>query len=221
MLTFRRCALLCVILGAHLLVFSLISVSYSSRGVRTSEDSPGILFFVELPKPNDTQPSTHSSSRRPISTYDPSLNTITPPPEIVEGADAFIDWGAEAKRVASDVIRREREEEKFRSLDQHPTGMGPPPPKSSVHKLGDSQHFEGGEIITWTGSGCYYSNQNAPIAAFGQALRLQLPICTGAGAGVENRFQASRNGRKNGTSDRLTLACRSLASSPTRCGPFC
>ena len=182
MLTFRRCALLCVILGAHLLVFSLISVSSSPRGARTTEDSPGILFFVELPKPNDTQPSTHSSSKRPISTYDPSLNTITMPPEI-EGTNALIDWDAEASRVAKDVVSRIGEEKQLRSLDQHPAGMGPPPPKSSIHKLGDSQHFEGGEIITWIGKGCYYSNQNVPIAAFGQALRLQLPICTGAGGG--------------------------------------
>jgi hypothetical protein len=73
------------------------------------------------------------------------------------------------------------EEKEFRSLDQHPAGMGPLPPKSSRHKLGDSQHFEGGVIIDWVSSGCYYSNQDVPIAAFGQALRLQLPTCTGAG----------------------------------------
>ena len=187
MLTFRRCALLCVILGAHLLVFSLISVSSSPRGARTTEDSPGILFFVELPEPNDTQPSTHSSSKRPISTDDPSLNsraardnTITLPPEI-EGTDARIDWDAEASRVAEHAAIRLSEEKEFRSLNRQPAGMGPPPPKDSRHKLGDSQHFEGGVIIDWVSSGCYYSNQNAPIAAFGQALRLQLPVCTGAG----------------------------------------
>jgi hypothetical protein len=181
--------LLCGILGAHLLVFSLISVSDSPRGVRTSEDSPGILFFVELPKPYDAQPSTHFSSKRPFSTYDPSLksrvasdNTITLPPEI-EGTEALIDWDAEASRVAEDAARRIGEEKQFRSLDQHPAGMGPPPPKSSIHKRGDSQHFEGGVIIDWVGPGCYYSNQNEPIAAFGQALRLQVPICTGAGGG--------------------------------------
>ncbi len=202
MLTFGRCALLCVILGAHLLVFSLISVSYSLRGVRTSEDSPGILFFVELPKPNDTQPSTHSSSKRPISIYDPSLksrvapeNTITMSPEI-ERTNALIDWDAEASRVAKDVVSRIGEEKQLRSLDQHPAGMGPPPPKSSIHKPGDSQHFEGGEIITWVGPGCYYSNQNTPIAAFGQALRLQLPICTGAGGGAGKPFPSIEEWKK-------------------------
>jgi hypothetical protein len=176
-------------------VFSLISVSSSPRGARTTEDSPGILFFVELPKPNDTQPSTHSSSKRPISTYDPSLNTITMPPEI-EGTNALIDWDAEASRVAIDVVKRIGEEKKLRSLDQHPAGMGPPPPKSSIHKLGDSQHFEGGEIITWIGKGCYYSNQDAPIAAFGQALRLQRPICTGAGGGGGKPFPSIEEWKK-------------------------
>jgi hypothetical protein len=185
----RRCALLCVILGAHLLLFSLISVSDNPRSVRTPEDSPGILFFIELPKPSDTQPSTQSSSKRPISTYDPSLksrtardNTITPPPEI-EATNGLIDWDAEASRVAKEVVSRIGEEMKLRSLDQHPAGMGPLPPKSSRHKLGDSLHLEGGVIIDWVGSRCYYSNQNEPIAAFGQALRLQLPTCTGAGGG--------------------------------------
>jgi hypothetical protein len=145
------------------------------------EDSPGILFFVELPKLDDTRPSTNSASKRPISTYNPPL-TITMPPA-AEGTNALIDWDAEASRVVRDVVGRMGEEKELRSLDQHPAGMGPPPPKSSRHKLGDSQHFEGGVIIDWVGPGCYYSNQDAPIAAFGPALRLQLPTCTGAGGG--------------------------------------
>ena len=181
--------MLCAIFGTHLLLFCLISLNDNPRGVRRSEEAPAILIFVDLPKPSDTQPSTHSSSKHQISTYDPSLkssaapdNTITLPPEIEE-TDVLIDWDAEASRVAKDAARSMVEEKQLRSLDQHPAGMGPTPPKSSIHKPGDSQHFEGGEIITWTGAGCYYSNQNAPIAAFGQALRLQLPTCTGAGGG--------------------------------------
>ena len=122
-LTFGRCALLCVILGAHLLVFSLISVNDNSRGVQRSEESPGILFFVDPPKPNDTQPSTHSSSKRPISTYDPSLNTITMPPEI-EGTNALIDWDAEASRVAKDVVSRIGEE-KITFVGSTPSWNGP------------------------------------------------------------------------------------------------
>jgi hypothetical protein len=188
-LTLRRCALLCVILGAHLLLLRLTSVSDNFRGVRRSEDAPGILFFVDLPKPDDTQPSMQSSSTRLDSTYDPSLesraahdDTITLPPEIDE-TGALIDWGAEASRVARDAVRRMGEENKLRSLDHHPAGMGPPPPRRSDHELGDSEHFEGGVIIDWVDHRCYYSNQDAPVAAFGPALRLQIPTCTGAGSG--------------------------------------
>ena len=63
MLTFGRCALLCVILGAHLLLLFLISVNDKPRSVRKSGEAPGILFFVDLPEPNDTQPSAHRHER--------------------------------------------------------------------------------------------------------------------------------------------------------------
>jgi hypothetical protein len=180
-LSFRRGAVLGAILGAHLLLFSLISVNDSSRGVRRPEEAPAILIFVDLPEPNDSQPLTQSSSRRPIKSRDAADNTITLPPEL-ERTDALVDWDAEASRVAGDAARRMSEEKKeLRSLDSRPAGMGPPPPKRSGHRLGDSAHFEGGEIITWIGKGCYYSNQNEHIDAFGPALRLQVPKCTGAG----------------------------------------
>lgn len=187
--TFRRCALLCVILSAHLLLFSLITVSHDSRDARRPEEASELQFFVELPRPIDTQSSTNSPSDRRISTFAPSFrsraardNTITLLPEI-EGTDSLIDWDSEASRVARDAARRMSEEEQLRSLDHHPAGMDPPPPKSSRHKLGDSEHFEGGVIIDWIDQRCYYSNQNAPVDAFGQALRLQIPVCTAAGGG--------------------------------------
>lgn len=184
-LTFRRYALLCAILGAHLLLFTIIFVKENPRDRRSPVAATGILFIVDLPEPNDSRPSTLAFDL-PLPRRAAGDNSITLPPEI-EGTDAFIDWGAEATRVASDTARRTGEEKQFRSLDKPPTGMGPPPPKSSLHKSGDSQHFEGGEVITWIGRGCYYSNQNMPIAAFGQALRLQHPVCTGADGGGDEK----------------------------------
>jgi hypothetical protein len=193
-LTVRRCGLLAVIFGAHYVVFWLISLSDNSRSERRPEETRVTLFFVELPKPGDTQRSTHSSSRRQISTYDPE-KAITLSPEIEE-AGAIIDWNAEAGRVASDVAGRMGEEKEFRSMDSHPAGMGPPPPKSSGHKSGDSQHFEGGEIIDWTSNRCYYSSQDGPVGAFGQALRLQIPICTGAGGTGEKPLPSLEEWKK-------------------------
>jgi hypothetical protein len=184
----RRCVLLFVILGVHLLLLSLVSVNDDRRLALRSGDPRGVLFFIDLPEPADTKSSTHSSSRRPASSDDLSRarraarhNAITLPPEI-EGTGADIDWEAEASRVARDAARRMGEEKPLRSLDQRPAGMSLPPPKPSRHKLGDSEHFEGGVIIDWISHRCYYSNQDAPVAAFGPALRLQIPTCTGAGA---------------------------------------
>lgn len=188
MLTLRRCALLCFVLGAHLLLFSLISLSDKRRGDRTSEEALITLFLVDLPEPKDPQPSAPSSVKRPVLTYDPALeskaaraNAITLPPGIEE-PDAYIDWGAEASRVARDTASRADEEKKLRSLDRAPVGMGPPP-KASRDKSGVSEHFEGGVIIDWISNGCYYSNQDEHIDAFGPALRLKLPTCTGRGGG--------------------------------------
>ena len=77
-------------LGAHLLLFLLISVNDDPRNARRSGEPPVILFLVELPTPEETQPSTHSSSQRPGSAYDSLLDNratrdtaISLPPEIV------------------------------------------------------------------------------------------------------------------------------------------
>jgi hypothetical protein len=183
----KRGALLCVITGAHLLLFRLIDVGDSSRGVHRSEEDFVTIMLVDFSKPDDTQPLALSSPRRSIPTYDPSSRSrvepdksILPPPGI-EATDPAVDWQAEASRVAGDVARRMGEEKKLRSLVSRPTGMGPLPPKSSVQQVGESLHLEGGVIIDWVGKGCYYSNQDAHIDAFGPALRLQLPTCGAAG----------------------------------------
>jgi len=181
----KRGALLCVITGAHLLLFRLVELGDNSGSARRSEEDFVTIMVVDFSRPSDTQPSTQPSSRRPIPTYEPD-NSIALPPE-VEATEARVDWHAEASRVAGDAARRLDEKVELRSLDSHPTGMGPLPPKSSGNKVGDSQHFEGGVIIDWARRGCYYSNQDAHIDAFGPALRLQLPTCGAAGGGGDGK----------------------------------
>jgi hypothetical protein len=185
----KRGALLCLISGAHLLAFWLIDLGDSSRSAHRSEDEFVTIMLVDFSRPRETQPSTDPESRRSNPTRDPASrlavepdDSISPLPGI-ESNDARIDWYSEAGRVAGDVARGMGEEEKLRPLDQRPIGLGPLPPKPSTHRLGDSQRFEGGVIIDWVGKGCYYSNQDAHVEAFGPALRLQLPTCTGAGGG--------------------------------------
>ena len=200
---YRRCALLCVILGAHLLVFRLISVGDDVGGERGSEETFVTLVLVDVPVPRDTRPSTSSSSRRPDSTRVPDVESsiapadaISLPPE-TEETDTRIDWEAEARRAAAGALARRAEEEKQRSLDQHPAGLGSPPPKAARHELGDSQHFEGGVIIDWISPRCYYSNENPHVDAFGPALRLQIPTCTGAGGRDGKSLQSFEEWKKD------------------------
>jgi hypothetical protein len=184
----KRGALLCVITGAHLLLIRLIDLGDSPRSAHRPGEDFVTIMLVDYSEPDGTKPSTLPSPGHSMPTYDPSSrsrvepdNSITPPPGI-EATDSAVDWQAEASRVAGDVARQMGEERKeLRSFDSRPTGMGPLPPKSPGNRVGDSQHFEGGVIIDWVGRGCYYSNQDAHIDAFGPALRLQLPTCGAAG----------------------------------------
>lgn len=58
MLTLRRCALLGVLLGAHLMLFSLITLGDKRRDGRKSEEALITLFLIDLPEPNDPESST-------------------------------------------------------------------------------------------------------------------------------------------------------------------
>ncbi|HUQ08860.1 MAG TPA: hypothetical protein VM146_01000 [Steroidobacteraceae bacterium] len=181
--------MLCVILGAHVLLFSLISVGDHHRRAPGFDETVATLFLLNLANPDETQPSTQPATERRISTHAPLFestavpdNTITLPPEAERTAP---DWNAEARRVARDAAKRIGEEEKPRPSDHHPAGMRPPAATPSRHKRGDSEHFEGGVIIDWVSGGCYYSNQDAPRPELGQALRLQIPTCNGTSGGPQ------------------------------------
>jgi hypothetical protein len=169
----------------HLLLARLISVGQHPRGAQKPEESVVTLLFVDLSDPDATRPLADSLPGRPPVTRSSSqrigaapVSAIALPPEI-EQTDAVIDWNAEAGRVARDTAGRLAEKREPRALDKHAAGLGPPPPKSSLRQKGDSEHFEGGVIIDWIDNGCYYSNQKEHIDAFGPALRLQVPTCTG------------------------------------------
>src|SRR5689334_8761104 len=184
-LSSRRCALLLGILGAHLALLYLISASDARLGSNKSAEVSGTLFWLDIPDPEDTwraavPPSVRSTPIRTPSLEDDSVPhlAIAPLPDIHD-SDALIDWDAEASRIASEAARRQNEQRAFRALDQHPAGIGAAPPQRSGHQQGDSEHFEGGVIIDWTGSRCHYSNQDAHVDAFGPALKLQLPTCKG------------------------------------------
>jgi hypothetical protein len=40
------------------------------------------------------------------------------------------------------------------------------------HKAGDTEHFDGGEVITWVNERCYYTNRPGPIGFGGTSQKV-------------------------------------------------
>ena len=196
---YRKAALLCVIAGVHLALLWNIDVG-KRAGLRKAEEAAAILYFIEIPEPDSPPFTTPDLSQPGLSFVAPRIGSeaagrdaITLLPEF-EGA--VVDWDAESRRIAGELVARQSAEEKLRKLDRPPAGLGPPPaglgpppPESSRPKAGDTQRFEGGEVITWINDRCYYTNQNfstpflagAPVGS--SDLRVQRPVCKAGAAG--------------------------------------
>lgn len=178
----RKAALLCSIATVHLLLIWNIDAG-DGPGSHRAGEAPGILFFIEVPE----SAAAPSAARDP---WQPRLTIIEPRlgseasnrGDATLLAESSVDWNAEAGRVAGDVAEQSSAKEKYRPLDRLPPGMGPPPPKSSRRQFGDTQRFEGGEIITWINERCYYTSRNYGSAglASGSDLQLQRPVCKAA-----------------------------------------
>jgi hypothetical protein len=104
-----------------------------------------------------------SAARIPVPIIEspvPELSTaITVPP---------IDWYAEGARSAREVFKDQLRETPEPSLDSKPQALVLPDRSNLPHKAGDTEHFEGGEVITWVNERCYYSNRPSAIS-FGGA----------------------------------------------------
>lgn len=199
-LTFRRYALLGVIVGTHLLLFSFMRVGDRGRAGKEFDVGVVALWWVDLSEPEPSRPATQFPSLRADAPDLAVRGGIAPPndamnPDVApdtQRADMPIDWAAQARHVAGETARRMAGEKNPDSPQSPSIDLGRASPNHSPHRRGDSEHYEGGVIIDWVSSRCYYSNENVPNAAFGQALRLQIPVCTGAsdgGAGGLHSFE--------------------------------
>lgn len=173
-----------VIIGAHVLFIEVFSCGGKYPARATLADEPKtILYFLDLPLPIERPAANRSVPRRPR-VFRPrdalAPNNAIALPEESEERQRPIDWAAEAAQVAQDAVARQMAKESLRSLARPQKGMGPPPPKPARHKLGDTERFEGGEVIYWINDHCYYSNQPPPGPTTGPG-RLQLKNCKPGG----------------------------------------
>jgi hypothetical protein len=173
-----------VIISAHVLLIEVLSREGKSQARATSADEPKtILYFLDPPLPIKRPAASKPVPLRPRFSRPrdaPTPNNAITLPEASPDAQPPIDWETEAARAVQDAVARQMAKESLRSLARPQEGMGPPPPKSARHKLGDSERLEGGEVIDWVDDRCYYSNQPPPGPTMGPG-RLQLKICRPGG----------------------------------------
>ncbi len=58
------------------------------------------------------------------------------------------------------------------SLDSKPVALVLPDKSKQPHKAGDTEHFEGGEVITWLNERCYVSNRPGPVGFGGESKKM-------------------------------------------------
>ncbi len=65
-----------------------------------------------------------------------------------------IDWNTAAAKASRDFVGQQELESRGSVLDSKP-GVLVLPPTAKKHKAGDTEHYEGGEVITWINDSCY------------------------------------------------------------------
>lgn len=133
-----------------------------------SEPASELVYIQAIHIPAMTaRPSPHRSPK-PNQEARSETNGITPetpqhaddavaPPSLPVDAPA-IDW----ERSMRDSVRRFVDDQA--ALDKHghtlnskPQGLVLPDTSKRPHKAGDTEHFEGGRVITWLNETCYYA----------------------------------------------------------------
>jgi hypothetical protein len=130
-----------------------------------------LMFFDE---PRRTTPpitqASHSANRKGSRHSKSEVRTDASPARLDEPADASpttpqvpaptVNWMAEGQRVARDYIARMAHVDLPRPADSDSTGLGLLRSRGPGHRLGDTEHFDGGEVIDWINDRCYYSNRD-------------------------------------------------------------
>jgi hypothetical protein len=154
-------------------------IAWFDRSPATSsasvEDEPTLhLTFFDEPlrtdPPNAHSVASHSANNKGSRNSKAALRTEASPTRLDVPADMSaaapqilapeVDWIAEGQRTAQDYISRTTRADSLRALDRPSTGPRLLRSPSRVHQLGDTDHFDGGEIIDWINDRCYYSNRD-------------------------------------------------------------
>lgn len=170
-----RVAVFIAVVGLHLLAGSMILATGTLRIARLrSADSP--LTFLPLaqqrrPQLQATSPATPTQTlrKREISADFDRLPSVAAP-EPNNAITLPFDLGKEADATVQQEVDKQEHEKRWRNLagpseSQLEWWKNNVPLIRDRHQFGDSEHAEGGELITWVDDRCYYTTHG--IATFG------------------------------------------------------
>jgi hypothetical protein len=146
-----------------------LSLWLFSRARITPEVVVTAMIWITAPLPNRLSPKpppsrnlrTRSTARMPV-----PIVVAPAPAKSTAITVPLIDWYAEGQRSARNAFKDEVHDKPEPSLDSKPQALVLPDKSNLPHKSGDTEHFEGGEVITWVNERCYYRNR-APPESFG------------------------------------------------------
>jgi hypothetical protein len=160
---------LAICLG-HLGLFALFDLSPATSST-TVEDEPTmrLTFFDEplqtsSPKAHPDASHTKGGRNPKSEARSASPTRLDVPADVSAAAPQVVapgvDWMAEAQRAAQDYISHTTRGDSLHLPDGRSTGVGFLRSQARDHQLGDTDHFDGGEIIDWINDRCYYSNRD-------------------------------------------------------------
>jgi hypothetical protein len=161
-----RYAVLLAVSGLHVaLVIALISVAKVRLRLASAPHPIELLVLHPNASPAISKPPPLLDRARkadPTTVPPPPALTIVPLDSPTVDAGPAVDWTSEAQRVAQERVAKGDPNDRFRSFLKHPQGIETPPIDTNHHAAGESQHYEGGEVITWLNDRCYYTSKGTP-----------------------------------------------------------
>jgi hypothetical protein len=150
-----------MVVGAVVAVHGVMLIGIASlrpQKRESEESSAGVIFFVEPRRKISAAPVQPSRSERATKkAIEAGPRESENPTGPSDTAPIAIDWAAERSRAAERTVAGERGKSGESRLYSKPNVIElPKGPKSP--KAGDSQRFEGGELITWINEKCYATN---------------------------------------------------------------
>ena len=138
---------------------------------------PAVTAMIWLTTPMPLRPlpkpSPKLKERAPSSARTP-LPAASPAPALVRDTAISvppIDWDAEGARSVGN-LKEEVKEKRGTALDSKPQVLVLPDRSNLPPKAGDTQRFEGGQVITWINEVCHYTSRPGPMNFGGESRKV-------------------------------------------------